>query len=54
MPALRAANPGPSHRGALLLISSVLEVMSRGTDCSFLLDKICKGAYKDGFIIQCK
>lgn len=54
MPALRAANPGPSHRGALLLISSVLEVMSGGTDCSFLLDKICKCAYKDGSIIQSK
>lgn len=54
MPALRAANPGPSHTGALLLISSVSEVMSGGTDCSFLLDKICKCAYKDGFIIQSK
>lgn len=54
MPALRAANPGPFHTGALLLISSVSEVMSGGTDCSFLLDKICKCAYKDGFIIQSK
>lgn len=53
MPALRAPNPGPSHTGALL-ISSVSEVMSGGTDCSFLLDKICKCAYKDGFIIQSK
>lgn len=54
MLALRAANPGPSHTGALLLISSVSKVMSGGTDCSFLLDKICKCAYKDGFIIQSK
>lgn len=54
MPALRAAIPGPFHTGALLLISSVPKVMSGGTDCSFLLDKICKRAYKDGFIIQSK
>lgn len=54
MPDLRTAHPGPSHTGALLLISSVSKVMSGGTDCSFLLDKICKCAYKDGFIIQSK